>query len=133
MSLLDLTSQDLDDVEEPITLEAGTEAELRIIIVNEGTNKNNDPYFMPVFEIVDEPLAKECSDYFGLPCDSMNEKQLHRAKFKIANFGKAFDIDFSRPIDLEDLIGLTGWGILGVSNSEEYGEQNTVRKYIIPA
>jgi hypothetical protein len=43
------------------------------------------------------------------------------------------NIDYSRPFDWEDdLVGLEGWIILGVKKSDEYGDQNTVKKYVAP-
>lgn len=133
MSMLDLTGikDDIENAEEPKVLDAGEEVKLRIITVNVGEDKNNNPYFMPVFEVPDEPMAKEFSDFFSIPRKDMKEKDYKRALYKIKVFAQAFDIDLGRPIDYEDdLPGCEGWAILGVRKSDEYGEQNTIRKYI---
>jgi len=133
MSMLDLTNikDEIENAEEPKVLPAGEEVQLRIITVNTGNDKNGRPYFMPVFEVLSEPMAKEFSDFFAVPTKEMSEKDYKRAIYKIKLFAQAFDIDLGRPIDYEDdLVGLTGWAILGVRRSDEYGDQNTVKKYI---
>ena len=134
MSMLDLTNikDDIENAEEPKVLPSGEEFELRIISVNTGTDKNDRDYFMPVFEVPSEPMAKEFSDFFAIPNKSkMTEKDYKRALYKIRLFVQAFDIDLARPIDYEDdLPGQTGWAILGVRKDDTYGEQNTIRKYI---
>jgi len=134
MSMLDLTNikDEIENAEEPKVLDAGEEYELRIIAVNTGTDKNDRDYFMPVFEVPSEPMAKEFTDFFTIPDrNKMAEKDYKRAIYKIKTFAQAFDLDLSRPIDYEDdLIGLTGWAILGVRKDDTYGEQNTIRKYI---
>jgi hypothetical protein len=132
--MLDLTNikDEIENAEEPKVLDAGEEYELRIIAVNTGTDKNDRDYFMPVFEVPSEPMAKEFTDFFTIPDrNKMTEKDYKRAIYKIKTFAQAFDLDLSRPIDYEDdLIGLTGWAILGVRKDDTYGEQNTIRKYI---
>ena len=136
MSLLDLTglTDEIENAEEPITAESGTEQKLRIISVRDGDDKNGNEYFTPVFEIVDMPMGKEFSDFFYVPDkDKLSAKQYQRSLYAIKVFAACFEIDISRPIDYEDdLPGHIGWAILGTRKSDEYGEQNTVRKYITP-
>ena len=135
MALTDYSSleEKIEDAPEPEILPKGTEAKLRIISVRTGEDKNDLRYFMPVYDIPDEPLASEFSDFFYdlVELDKMDEKAQARALRKFKNFAKAFDLDLSQPFDLEDdLTGKTGWAILGVRKSEEYGDQNSVSKYI---
>jgi len=35
-----------------------------------------------------------------------------------------------KKIDLDDCIGRQAWAILGVSEDEEYGEQNFIKRFI---
>ena len=137
MSLLDLTDlqDEIENAEEPTIAESGTEQKLRIISVRGGeAGKNDCEYFSPLYEIVDMPMAKEFSDFFWVPDkDKLSEKQYQRSLYAIKVLAAAFEIDISRPVDYEDdLPGHTGWAILGTKKSDEYGEQNTVRKYITP-
>jgi len=141
MSMLDLTEQmdDIEGAEEPTVAEAGEEYKLRIIGCREGErvdkNTGNDlKYFSPLFEIADAPMVKEFSGFFDIPNKgNMTEKQYKRSLYAIKVFAKAFDLDLARPIDYEDdLPGLEGWAILGTKTDDTYGEQNTIRKYIVP-
>lgn len=136
MSMLDLTDLvgEIEDAEEPTIADSGTEQKLRIISVRSGTDKNDLEYFTPIFEIVDMPMGKEFSDFFYVPDkDKLSPKQYKRTLYAIKVFTAAFEVDISRPIDYEDdLPGHVGWVIVGTRKSDEYGEQNTVRKYITP-
>lgn len=135
-SMLDLTGlvDEIENAEEPTIAEGGSEQKLRIISVRTGEDKNGDDYFMPVFEIVDMPMGKEFSHFFYVPNkEKLSEKQFARSLYAIKVFAKCFDIDISRPVDYEDdLPGHQGWAILGTRKSDDYGEQNTIRKYICP-
>jgi len=135
-SMLDLTGliDEINDAPEPTVAKAGTEQKLRIVSVRTGTDKNGCDYFMPVYEIPDMPMVKEFSHFMYVPDKkNLSEKQYMRALYAVKVFTKCFDIDISRPIDYEDdLPSHTGWAIVGVRDSDEYGEQNTIRKYIAP-
>jgi hypothetical protein len=43
---------------------------------------------------------------------------------------KGVDFDISKPFDIDDLIGSTGWAILGDKDDGEYGMKNTIKKWI---
>ena len=135
MSLVDYSdiAEEIEGAQEPITLKAGTEVKARIISVRTGTSEKNDcEWWTPVFDVPDEPMVKEFNDFFWqLDKSKLDPKQYARTLFQFQQFTKAFGLDLSRPFDLEeDLIGLEGWLIVGTRKSEEYGEQNTVKKYI---
>jgi len=128
MSLLDL---DVSGAQEPTTVEAGTECKLRIIDVRQDVNKHGNAYIMPRYDVVDQPLAKDFTDYMELPHSDMDAKQKARAEWKISTFLGAFGLPTTLSnADPDEWKGLTGWAILGVSTDETYGEQNTVRKYV---
>ena len=134
MSLSDYSSleQEIEDAPEPIVLPKGSEVKARIIGVRQGTDKNGFAYFMPVFDVPDQVLVKEFSDFFYdlVDIDKLDEKGRARAVKKFQVFAKAFDIDYSKPFDFENFTGLEGWVILGVTKHDEYGEQNSVSKYV---
>ena len=137
MSMLDLTGimDDIEGAEEPTIAEPGEEYKLRIISVRGGiAGKTECEYFSPVYEVVDAPMVKEFSDFFWVPDrEKLSEKQYARACYALKVFASAFEIDLTRPIDYEDdLPGCEGWAILGSKKDEQYGDQNTVRKYIVP-
>ena len=139
MSLIDYSDmeQEILDAKEPTVLPKGTEVKVRIIQVRSGTSEKNDAdYLMPMYEVQGEgmEMVKEVSDFMWvLDRDKLPAKDYARALDQFKKFAKCFGIDLSRPFDPdEDLIGLEGWVILGLRKSEEYGEQNTVSKYILP-
>jgi hypothetical protein len=128
MSLLDI---DVSGAQEPKTMEAGSEVKIRIIDVRQDTDKNGNPYIMPRFDIVDEPLAKDFTDFMGLPHEGMDAKQKARNEYKIKSFLESFNLPTSGQLDPDEWKGLTGWAILGTSTDNTFGEQNTVRKYVV--
>ena len=131
--LLDLAGMDLENAPEPSVLDAGKEAKLRILEVRRDNDKNDHEYILPRFEVVDEPTAMDFTDFMYLPDSWMDEKQLVRVKDKLRKFLLAFEVDLGMSIDLaNDLDGREGWAILGVKRSDEYGDSNTIRKYIAP-
>lgn len=129
MSLLDLN---LGDAVEPKAVDPDREYKIRISEVRSDEDKNGNPYLLPRFEIPDEPASKDFTKFLSVPRDGMTPKQLNTAKWRISEFLQAFGRDPSLPFSPEDLVGLEGWAILGREETEEYGEQNFVRKFIRP-
>ena len=136
MALTDYSKleKEISNAPEPKTLPRGSEVKARIIAVREGiSDKNTAQWYQPVFDIPKEPLAMEFNDFFWdlADRDKLDEKNAARALRKFKLFASAFGIDFSKPFDWEtDLVGKEGWVILGVRKSEEFGDQNTVQKYL---
>jgi hypothetical protein len=136
MAIIDLVDQNITDTPDPIVLEADTEAELRVIDCkyNKKPEKNNgNPYLMIRFEVIDEPLAKDISKFFALPCSGVDVKKNEQNKRTLKYFGEAFGIDFNRPFEDEDLVGLEGCCILGYENTDQYGEQNFIKRFVTGA
>ena len=136
MSLTDYSSMEneIENAPEPKVLPNGSEVKARIITVREGTSdKNNAHWYSVVFDVPSEPLAKEFNGFFWdlADRDKLEEKAAMSAMRGFKTFAQAFGIDFSKPFDwIEDLVGLEGWIILGVKKTDEYGDQNVVKKYL---
>jgi len=130
-SLLDI-GEGVADAPEPKTVPADTEYKLRIIDCRQELDKNEEPYILPRFEVVDEPLAKDFTKFLRLPHEGLDEKGKVRARSALRIFLEAFSLPTSGQIDLEDMKGKTGWGILGIEDNEQYGEQNYVKKFVQP-
>jgi len=127
--------KEINEVPEAMVLKRGTEVKARIISIRSGvSDKNNAQWYQPVFDVPSEPLAKEFNDFFWDLADLQkleNEKQRLGSLRKFKNFAASFGLDYSRPFDWEeDLVGLEGWLIVGVRKTDEYGDQNTVQKYL---
>ena len=139
-SMMDLTDlqDEIENAEEPTIAETGEEHHLRIISVGTGTSKSDEgkdrKWFSPVFEVIGAPMVKEFNTFFWQPDkENLTAKQYERALYSIQVFAASFDIDLSRPIDFnDDLPGKVGWAILGSKKDDEYGEKNTIRKFVAP-
>ena len=119
---------------EPKMLPVGTEVKARIISVRSGVSDKNDcTWYQPVFDVPADPMVSEFNDFmWELNKDKLTPKQFARELYKFKQFATAFGIDYSRPFSWEDdLPGKEGWVILGIKKSEEYGDQNNVKKYVV--
>lgn len=136
MAIIDLVDQNIADTPEPVVLPADSEVKLRIIAADYAhkEDKNNgNPYMMIRFEVCDDPLAKEIGKFFALPCANVDAKRNEGNKRSLKYLGEAFGVDFNRPFDSDELVGLEGWAILGVETSEQYGDQNYVKRFVTEA
>lgn len=130
-SLLDI-GDGIADAPEPKVVPAGEEYKLRILDCRQDIDKNQHPYIMPRFDVDSEPHAKDFTCFIGLQHDEMDEKERFRARSDLRKFLEAFGLPTSGQLDIEDMKGKTGWAILGVKEDDQYGEQNTIRKFIAP-
>jgi hypothetical protein len=126
--------KEISEAPEPKVLPKGSEVKARIITVRTGiSDKNGARWYQPVFDVPKDPLALEFSDFIWdlADKDKIEDKPYARNLNRFKNFALAFGIDFSKPFDWEEsLVGLEGWVILGVRSSDDYGNQNTVSKYL---
>ena len=132
--MIDPEEYGLDEGQEPTAVKGGEEYKLIITGVNEGTDKNGLDYLMPSLEVVGEPYSKDFTYFLHVPDkDKMGAKKLNQARYNYSTFCKTFEIDLSRPFDpKDDWPGKEGWAILGAKESEEFGEQNFVKKLLAP-
>jgi hypothetical protein len=136
MSLTDYSDLEgqIKDAPEPKTLPRGAEVKARIISVREGiSDKNGAQWYSTVFDVPSDPMVIEFNDFFWdlADRDKLTEKEFQRSVRKFKLFAEAIGLDYSRPFSwTDDLVGMECWVILGVRKSDEYGDQNTVSKYI---
>jgi len=134
MTMIDPSDLGLDESQEPYAVEGGEEHKLRIVEVKSGEDKNGYSYLQPRLEIVGEPYSKDFTHFLHLPSKAMGEKQLNRVRYNYKAFCAAFGIDTTRPQDPnDDWPGHEGFAILGLTENEQYGEQNFIKKLITPA
>ena len=121
---------DESNIVEPHAVDADREWKLRCIGVDEGTDKNGHEYFLARLEIIDEIGAKDVTQFMHKPDDSwMDAKKLNSSKYAISQFIKAFNTTKNT----DDWVGSEGWAILGVKQSDEYGPQNFIKRFVINA
>ena len=136
MSLTDYSDleKEIDDAPEPKILPRGSEVLARIIAVNEGvSDKNGAQWYMPIFDVPDDPMVIEFNDFMWdlADRDKLDPKAAQRAVYKFQRFAQAMGLDYSRPFNwTDDLVGLEGWVILGIKKDDEYGDKNNVSKYV---
>jgi len=135
MSLFD--GMDLDGAKAPDVVDANSEVKLRILSVKVDKDKNGLDYVMPLFEIVGDGFTQDFSHFLHVPNGDnkreMELKKFEKARFRMNEFLKAFDIDASRPGDpADDWPGQTGFAIVGVNETDEYGKQNYVKRFVAP-
>ena len=136
MSLVDYTEmeEEISDAPEPKILPIGVEVKARIVSVNTGVSDTNDcVWYMPVFDIPDDPMVIEFNDFFWeLDREKLDKKQLTRGMYDFKIFAACFGIDYSKPFSwVDDLPGKEGWMILGQRKDDEFGDKNTVKKYVV--
>ncbi len=137
MALTDYSNleNEIANAPESHILPRGTEVKARIIAVRSGvSDKNNAKWYMPTFDVSDDPLAVEFNAFFWdlADRDKLPPKQAARALTQFKNFAAAFGLDYSKPFSWEDdLVGLEGWVILGVIKDDEYGDKNSISKYVV--
>ncbi len=135
MSLTDYSDleQKIANAPEPKILPAGTEVEFRIIGMKGGISDKNDcAYHSPVYDVPADPMVIEFNSFmWELDEKKLTPKQFARQLSDFNIFAKCIGLDYSRPFSWEDdLIGLTGWAILGVKKDDTYGDSNTIKKFI---
>ena len=118
------------DKEYKIRIIGYVEKELDGEVVQIWPNRSGDPCMMPIFEIPSVPHAKEFNTYIPMPKKDMSEKELAKAIWRVAEFKQCFGL--KDKADLTKTIGNEGWAIVGLKEDAEYGEQNFIKKFILP-
>jgi len=144
MSFLDI---DRNNVQEPKIVDAGKEYKVRIVgFVTEdvvGTDhavrrdKNDNRYFLPILEFVDEPFAKTMTKYYPLPEEHMRDKDQNGNIYGITLFESAFSLEpevWDAQANFADAVGSEAWAIVGVKTNKQSGEEeNFVKKFVMGA
>lgn len=140
MSLTDYSSMEgeIRNAPEPKILPKGKEVKVRIIQVRSGISEkeasNGARWYSPVMDVPDDPMVKEFNTFLWDPLtqDKLSDpKQKARNLDTFKKFIQCFKIDLSKPFDWEtDLVGKTGWIITGIQTDDQYGDKNTVSKYV---
>lgn len=131
MSEQEVVNVPMDDVVDMIAVNPG-EYKVRILQVNSGVDKNGSPYLLPRLEVEGEPYAKDFTYFIGLPGGQDDAKQINRKKLKFRDFCLAFGFNPAEQHVLSDFEGALAWATLGKEETDEYGEQNYVKKFIKP-
>ena len=136
MSLTDYSDleTEIKNAPEPKVLPSGSEVYARIISVRSGVSDTNDcTWHMPTFDVPDDPMVIEFNKFmWELDREKLEPKKFARALSDFQKFATCFGLDYSRPFSWEDdLVGLEGWVILGIQKDPEYGDKNTIKRFVV--
>jgi len=135
MSFLELNLNDVPDLN---ALEDGeyelrlTSAELRTVN-NAASTYNGAQFILLKFDVPSEPNSKGITHTLFLPREVDDDKDRNARLRQLKAFCDAFDIDYTRGIDIEELknSAATGWALLKMEDDPEYGEQNRIRRFVV--
>ena len=134
MSILDLCMEEINNAVEPFVVGTTEECKIRITNYKTGDNKNGNPYALFTFVAPDFPGSKAFTKYLPIIHQGMDADERNRTARKWKAFLTAFDIDATGGLDMDSIIGLECWALLGVEQPqegrEEYGESNYIKKFI---
>lgn len=124
-------SPDFSETYDEVALPAGSEVEVEVRYADVGTSqKSGGKYIRLGLTIPSEPTSKDFNEFIHLPGSDDDPKTANRKNQRLRAFMRCMDLDESRTFSPTDLIGLSGWVILGMKEDQEYGEQNFVKKFI---
>ena len=119
------------EVGDAVELEAVPEGSYNVLCrdaeVREG---NKGPYILLRLEIPDEMSSKGITDVMMLPQPSNDPKQQNNRKLRLRKACEAFGVSYEGGFDVQDFINQEAEAALGIEESEQYGRQNRVRRYV---
>ena len=135
MSFLDLNLNDVPDLK---ALEDGeyelrlTDVELRTVN-NSASTYNGAQFLLLKFDVPSEPDSKGVTHTLFLPREVDDDKQKNARLRQLKAFCDAFDVDYTKGIDIDEMkaSGATGWALLKMEEDPEYGEQNRIRRFVV--
>lgn len=123
----------LDDVPAQSAVPEG-EYQLTLLsaeVKDQKPDKGRGRFIQATFEIVSEPDSKLITHVMMLPAPDDNDRKRNNRLRNIGDFFKAFSIPSQGSVNLAAYEGNTGWAILRVEDSGEFGEQNRVKRFIV--
>jgi len=99
----------------------------------EARENDNGQYLVGRFAIEGNADAKLVTHTFFLPKPDDNEDDRKDKRLRLKRFTVAVGYDTSEGMNLDALVGLRCNAILGEKKSEEYGTQNTIKRFLEPS
>ena len=131
-SIIDVS---FDDLGESKTYEDGKECLLEIVYAAVNPTKDGSKVGLNVvFVDPDDDDVEEIRWWCELPTAARMEEDKRggrRSLKQLKEFYTAFSVSTDGPVETDSLKGSTGYVILGLEESVEYGEQNKVKKFVI--
>ena len=128
MGLLDYN---LDNVPEEAVAEKG-EYEIKLNSCESKPSQAGDPMLRAVITIPEEADVPDIFHYIMLPKDDDTEKDKNNKLRRLLSFLECFGISHEGGFDPETLGGQTGYAMIKVTESDEYGKQNAISRFLKP-
>ena len=125
MAILDFN---LDEVPELKAVAPG-EYSVSILSADERTDKNGNPGIRMVMKISGEEDVKPLSYWLSLPGDKEEGEDRNRKLRTLKRFLECFGLIL--PLEVDDLVGEEGWVLLSIETSDDYGDQNRIKRFLI--
>lgn len=135
MSLLDFNVTDVPD--QTVLPQGQHQLEVaRAEVRQQKPEKGQSEFLMLTLVPTEDPNAKEITHVLMLPDETVNERDNNNRARRLKEFIKAFGISAYTVADIkaaaanDSLVGASGFGVLAIESSEEYGEQNRVQRFL---
>ena len=126
----------LDEVPELHAVPGNREYRLKVRDANvqesKGDQTAGQDLILMRFNIEDEPDTKQVTYPIMLPHDSLDEEQNNNRKRQLKRVVEALGLDPASGFNIEELVGEECWAILTVEESAQYGETNSIKRFINP-
>lgn len=126
MSILDYN---LDNVPDEQTLEPG-EYQVKILSAKSKDSKAGKPMIEVALGYPDHEDAKSTFHYISLPSEDDDQTKTNQKLRGLKNFYEAFNVDYSGPVDMDNLVGETCFAIINEEEDETYGARNNVKRFL---
>lgn len=135
----------LDEIPDEVLLEDGSKHTLTVLKAEIGESGEDrktagQKYLRVMLKSVDEPDSRPFSEVFMLPFrgeqngQSLDKDQFNMRGRQLREFFEAFDFNYKDGWNIytetDALKGLEGEAIVKVSDNGEWGEQNSVKKFV---
>lgn len=136
-NFLDLAQ--LDAIPDQTLLEDNTEHEVQIVKAEIGeageqSKSAGQKYLRVTYKALEEPDSRPFNDIFMLPIPGQDKETYNMRGRQLRTMLQCFEFDYTSGWNIftetEQLVGLTGEVVVKVRESDEYGDQNEVKKYL---
>lgn len=121
---------DTENAPEFKSLPEGTECQVRIVKAEIKNSAKGDPMLAMRFDIPEEPYSKDINHFIMLPNNKDDDKQKAQKQNRLKEFKAAFGLPPAGAISTDDMEGSKAWAILGEEESQEFGKQNRVKRFV---
>lgn len=129
MGLIDLNLSDVPD-QEPV--EDKSEHRLSVKSFEVVDKKDGSGKQIAVrFSIDDAPKAPDITHYVGLAVKGQDDEKTYISKMnRVKQLYEVLGLPLTGGFDSEDAKGKSCWAIIGLEETDEYGKQNRIRKFV---